>query len=97
MRNYAGHRLAPWLGHLMVRAPRPRASLPPPSLSPARHLPPPPPFCWTPGEIMQLPPDDEIVMVAGSPPIRAKKRGISRTDGLWIAWLRRQNRSKARR
>ena len=27
----------------------------------------------TPGEIMQLPPDDEIVMVAGSPPIRAKK------------------------
>jgi type IV secretion system protein VirD4 len=27
----------------------------------------------TPGEIMQLPHDDEIVMVAGSPPIRAKK------------------------
>jgi len=27
----------------------------------------------TPGEIMQLPPDDEIVMVAGTPPIRAKK------------------------
>jgi type IV secretion system protein VirD4 len=27
----------------------------------------------TPGEIMQLPPDDEIVMVAGAPPIRAHK------------------------
>lgn len=27
----------------------------------------------TPGEVMQLPPDDEIVMVAGTPPIRAKK------------------------
>ena len=27
----------------------------------------------TPGEIMQLPPDDEIVMIAGVPPIRAKK------------------------
>jgi len=27
----------------------------------------------TPGEVMQLPPMDEIVMVAGTPPIRAKK------------------------
>jgi type IV secretion system protein VirD4 len=27
----------------------------------------------TPGEIMQLPPTDEIVMVSGAPPIRAKK------------------------
>src|SRR5204862_231646 len=27
----------------------------------------------TPGEVMQLPPADEIVMVAGTPPIRAKK------------------------
>ncbi|MEM8992168.1 MAG: conjugal transfer protein TraG [Pseudomonadota bacterium] len=55
MRNYAGHRLAPWLGHLMVS----RSET-------ARQL-------LTPGEIMQLPHDDEIVMVAGSPPIRAKK------------------------
>ncbi|WP_297838358.1 conjugal transfer protein TraG [uncultured Roseibium sp.] len=55
MRNYAGHRLAPWLGHLMVS----RSET-------ARQL-------LTPGEIMQLPPDDEIVMVAGTPPIRAKK------------------------
>ncbi|OQM76719.1 conjugal transfer protein TraG [Manganibacter manganicus] len=55
MRNYAGHRLAPWLGHLMVS----RSET-------ARQL-------LTPGEIMQLPPDDEIVMVAGTPPIRARK------------------------
>ena len=27
----------------------------------------------TPGEIMQLPPNEEIVMVAGTPPIRATK------------------------
>ena len=27
----------------------------------------------TPGEIMQLPPDDELVMMSGCPPIRAKK------------------------
>lgn len=55
MRNYAGHRLAPWLGHLMVS----RSET-------ARPL-------LTPGEIMQLPTADEIVMVAGTPPIRAKK------------------------
>ncbi|MBN9248091.1 MAG: conjugal transfer protein TraG [Hyphomicrobium sp.] len=55
MRNYAGHRLSPWLGHLMVS----RSET-------ARPL-------LTPGEIMQLPPSDEIVMVAGTPPIRAKK------------------------
>jgi type IV secretion system protein VirD4 len=55
MKNYAGHRLSPWLGHLMVsRSETARALM-------------------TPGEIMQLPPDDEIVMVAGVKPIRAKK------------------------
>ena len=55
MKNYAGHRLSPWLGHLMVsRSETARALL-------------------TPGEIMQLPPEDEIVMVAGVQPIRAKK------------------------
>jgi type IV secretion system protein VirD4 len=53
--NYAGHRLSPWLGHLMVSR-----------QETARPL-------LTPGEIMQLPPADEIVMVAGTPPIRAKK------------------------
>ncbi|MCG2840411.1 conjugal transfer protein TraG [Sandaracinobacter sp. RS1-74] len=55
MKNYAGHRLSPWLGHLMVS----RSET-------ARQL-------MTPGEIMQLPPDDEIVMIAGLPPVRAKK------------------------
>jgi len=55
MQNYAGSRLAPWLGHIMVS----RSET-------ARQL-------LTPGEIMQLPPDDEIVMVAGTPPIRARK------------------------
>lgn len=55
MKNYAGHRLSPWLGHLMVsRTETARALL-------------------TPGEIMQLPPDDEIVMIAGVHPIRARK------------------------
>lgn len=55
MQNYAGHRLAPWLSHLMVS----RSET-------ARPL-------LTPGEVMQLPPEDEIVMIAGIPPIRTKK------------------------
>lgn len=55
MKNYAGHRLSPWLGHLMVsRTETARALL-------------------TPGEVMQLPPDDEIVMASGLAPIRAQK------------------------
>lgn len=55
MRNYAGHRLAPWLAHVMVsRQETARALL-------------------TPGEVMQLPPADELVLVAGHPPVRAKK------------------------
>jgi len=54
-RNYAGHRLSPWLGHLMVSR-----------QESARQL-------LTPGEVMQLPPDDEVVMVSGHPPVRAKK------------------------
>ena len=54
-RNYAGHRLAPWLGHLMVSR-----------QETARPL-------LTPGEVMQLPPDDAVVMVSGHPPIRAGK------------------------
>ena len=54
-RNYAGHRLSPWLGHLMVsRQETARALL-------------------TPGEIMQLPPDEEILMISGHPPVRARK------------------------
>jgi type IV secretion system protein VirD4 len=55
MKNYAGHRLSPWLGHLMVSR-----------QETARPL-------LTPGEVMQLPPNDEIVMLAGLNPVRAKK------------------------
>ncbi|WP_137891176.1 conjugal transfer protein TraG [Ramlibacter sp. 2FC] len=54
-RNYAGHRLAPWLGHLMVSR-----------QETARPL-------LTPGEVMQLPPDEAVVMVSGHPPIKAAK------------------------
>ncbi len=55
MRNYAGHRLAPWLAHVMVSR-----------QETARPL-------LTPGEVMQLPPADELVLVSGLAPIRAKK------------------------
>jgi len=55
MKNYAGHRLSPWLGHLMVSR-----------QETARPL-------LTPGEVMQLPPRDELVLVSGIPPIRARK------------------------
>ncbi|KXV49998.1 conjugal transfer protein TraG [Gluconobacter albidus] len=53
--NYAGHRLSPWLGHLMVSR-----------QETARPL-------LTPGEVMQLPPTDELLLVAGVAPVRAKK------------------------
>jgi type IV secretion system protein VirD4 len=55
MKNYAGHRLSPWLGHLMVS--RQETSRP----------------LLTPGEVMQLSPDEAIVMVSGLHPIRARK------------------------
>ena len=54
-RNYAGHRLAPWLGHLMVSR-----------QETARPL-------LTPGEVMQLPPAESVVMVSGHAPIKATK------------------------
>ncbi len=54
-RNYAGHRLAPWLGHLMVSR-----------KETARPL-------LTPGEVMQLPPDEAVVMVSSVAPIKARK------------------------
>lgn len=55
MKNYAGHRLSPWLGHLMVSR-----------TETSRQL-------LTPGEIMQLPAEEEIVMAAGLAPVRARK------------------------
>ncbi|MEY2756769.1 MAG: hypothetical protein RIR33_547 [Pseudomonadota bacterium] len=53
--NYAGSRMAPWLGHTMVS----RQEVPRPLL--------------TPGEVMQLPPADALILTGGAPPIRAKK------------------------
>ena len=55
MKNYAGHRLAPWLSHVMVSR-----------QETARQL-------MTPGEVMQLPPEDEIILLSGFPPIKTKK------------------------
>lgn len=55
MKNYAGHRLSPWLGHLMVS--RQETSRP----------------LLTPGEVMQLSPNEAIVMVSGLRPVRARK------------------------
>ncbi|WP_395398201.1 conjugal transfer protein TraG [Novosphingobium sp. BL-8A] len=66
MRNYAGHRLAPWLAHVMVSR-----------QETARQL-------LTPGEVMQLSPDDELVLLSGMAPIRARKlryfRDLNFTD-----------------
>jgi len=55
MRNYAGHRLAPWLSHVMVSR-----------QETARQL-------ITPGEVMQLPPDEELILLSGFSPIKTKK------------------------
>ena len=55
MKNYAGHRLSPWLGHLMISR-----------QETARPL-------LTAGEVMQLPPSEELVLVSACHPIRAKK------------------------
>ncbi len=54
-KNYAGHRLAPWLAHVMVSR-----------QETARPL-------LTPGEVMQLPETQALVLLAGTPPIRASK------------------------
>lgn len=54
-KNYTGHRLSPWLSHMMVSRQETQRAL------------------LTPGEVMQLPATDEIVMVSGAPPVRAKK------------------------
>ncbi|NHK27195.1 conjugal transfer protein TraG [Parvularcula flava] len=54
-KNYTGHRLAPWLSHMMVSRQETQRAL------------------MTPGEIMQMAPGEEVVMVSGTPPILAKK------------------------
>ena len=55
MKNYAGHRLSPCLGHLMVSR-----------QETARPL-------LTPGEVIQLPSADELMLASGIHPILAKK------------------------
>ncbi|CAP56860.1 conjugal transfer protein TraG [Gluconacetobacter diazotrophicus] len=59
-KNYAGHRLSPWLGHLMVSR-----------QESARPL-------LTVGEVQELPRTDELVLVSGISPIRAKKASYFR-------------------
>jgi len=54
-RNYAGHRLAPWLSHVMVSQQETQRPL------------------MTPGEVMQMPANDALIMLASTPPIRARK------------------------
>jgi len=54
-RNYAGHRLAPWLSHVMVSQQETQRPL------------------LTPGEVMQMPAAEALIMLANTPPIRAQK------------------------
>ena len=54
-KNYTGHRLAPWLSHMMVSRQETQRAL------------------MTPGEVIQMPSDREIVMVSGLPPLMAEK------------------------
>src|SRR5262249_12787531 len=61
MKNYAGHRLSPWLGHLMISR-----------QETARPL-------LTPGDVMQLSPDDELVLCRAQRPSRRGKRATTRT------------------
>ena len=63
MKNYAGHRLSPWLGHLMVSR-----------QETARPL-------LTPGEVMQLPPADELILVSGLPPDPREEGALFRGPG----------------
>ncbi|MFN7166759.1 MAG: IncP-type conjugal transfer protein TraG [Pannonibacter sp.] len=73
-RNYAGHRLAPWLSHVMVSQQETQRAL------------------MTPGEVMQMPATDALIMLASTPPVRAKKLSYysdanftARAGGLAIA------------
>ena len=54
-RNFSGHRLAAWLGHMSVATQETSRSL------------------LTQGEVLQLPQEQALVMIAGVPPIRAMK------------------------
>lgn len=54
-KNYTGHRLAPWLSHMMVARQETQRPL------------------LTPGEIMQMPPKEQFVVVSGLSPIQSTK------------------------
>ncbi|MBA4337580.1 MAG: conjugal transfer protein TraG [Hyphomonas sp.] len=54
-KNYTGHRLSPWLSHMMVSRQETQRAL------------------MTPGEVMQMPQGNEVIMISGAPPILAKK------------------------
>ena len=54
-RNYAGHRLAPWLSQVMVSQQETQRAL------------------MTPGEVMQMPENEALILIASTPPIRARK------------------------
>ncbi len=54
-RNYAGHRLAPWLSNVMVSQQETQRPL------------------LTPGEVMQLPKQDALILLTSTPPVRARK------------------------
>jgi type IV secretion system protein VirD4 len=73
-RNYAGHRLAPWLSNVMVSQQETQRAL------------------MTPGEVMQMPATDALIMLASTPPIRARKltyytdaNFVARTGGLAVS------------
>lgn len=54
-KNYTGHRLAPWLSHMMVSRQETQRAL------------------LTPGEVMQMPARQQIVMISGHPPLLCNK------------------------
>lgn len=54
-KNYTGHRLAPWLSHMMVSRQETQRTL------------------MTPGEIMQMPEDKQVLMISGRAPILGDK------------------------
>jgi type IV secretion system protein VirD4 len=77
--NYAGHRLSPWLGHLMVSR-----------QETARPL-------LTPGEVMQLPSADELLLVAGYRRSGRRKPATMRTPGSANASCRRRRPARQKR
>ena len=70
-KNYTGHRLAPWLSHIMESRQETQRPL------------------LTPGEIMQLSADEEIIMVSGAAAGARQKTSLLRRQKLYRAALQR--------